>query len=51
LLGLGVAACFAVYQQVLIRHREPGACFQAFLNNNYLGLALFAGLFLDYALP
>lgn len=51
LLGLGVAAGFAVYQQVLIRHREPGACFQAFLNNNYLGLALFAGLFLDYALP
>jgi 4-hydroxybenzoate polyprenyltransferase len=47
--GIEAAAAFAVYQQWLIRKREPGACFQAFLNNNYLGMAIFLGLVLDYA--
>jgi 4-hydroxybenzoate polyprenyltransferase len=47
--GLEVAAAFAVYQQWLIRDREPSGCFQAFLNNNYLGMAIFLGLVLDYA--
>ncbi len=49
LLGLAVAAGLAGYQQVLIRDREPAACFRAFLNNNNLGLALFLGLWVDYA--
>ncbi len=49
LLGLAVAAGLAGYQQVLIRDREPAACFRAFLNNNTLGLALFLGLWVDYA--
>jgi len=48
--GLGAAALLAVYQQYLIRHRERAACFQAFLNNNYFGMAVFVGLVLDYAL-
>lgn len=48
--GLAVAAGLAVYQQYLTRHREPAACFKAFLNNNYFGMAVFIGLFLDYAL-
>ncbi|HYN77081.1 MAG TPA: 4-hydroxybenzoate octaprenyltransferase [Lamprocystis sp. (in: g-proteobacteria)] len=47
--GLTVAAGLAVYQQWLTRQREPRACFQAFLNNNYFGMAVFAGLVLDYA--
>lgn len=47
--GLVVAALFAVYQQYLIRNRERGACFQAFLNNNFFGVAVFTGLILDYA--
>ncbi len=47
--GLAVAALFAIYQQVLIRKREKSGCFQAFLNNNYLGMMIFAGLALDYA--
>lgn len=47
-LGLTVAAGFAVYQQYLIRNREPRHCFEAFLNNNYLGLAIFVGLVLNY---
>jgi 4-hydroxybenzoate polyprenyltransferase len=46
--GLAVAAALAAHQQFLIRNREPAACFRAFLNNNLLGLALFAGLALDY---
>jgi 4-hydroxybenzoate polyprenyltransferase len=48
--GLVVAALFAGYHQYLIRNREPAACFEAFLNNNYLGMAVFLGLVLDYSL-
>jgi len=46
--GLAVAAAFAVYQQWLIRDRDPDACFRAFLNNNLFGLAVFGGIALDY---
>jgi 4-hydroxybenzoate polyprenyltransferase len=42
--GLAVAAGFAVYQQYLIGGREPALCFQAFLNNNWFGAAVFAGI-------
>ncbi len=48
--GLLVAAGLAAYQQYLIRDRAPAACFRAFLNNHYLGMAVFAGLAADYAL-
>lgn len=47
-LGLTVAAALALYQQHLIRERRPEACFQAFLNNNWFGAAVFAGIALDY---
>jgi 4-hydroxybenzoate polyprenyltransferase len=46
--GLLLAAGLALYQQYLIREREPRACFQAFLNNNWFGAAVFTGIFLDY---
>jgi 4-hydroxybenzoate polyprenyltransferase len=46
--GLGVAAVLAAYQQLLIREREPKACFTAFLHNNYVGMAIFVGLVLDF---
>jgi 4-hydroxybenzoate polyprenyltransferase len=49
-LGLAAAAALALYQQRLARTREPGACFRAFLNNNWLGAAVFAGIALNYAL-
>lgn len=49
-LGLSVAAMLAVYHQYLIRYREPKACFAAFLHNNWLGAAIFAGLLADYAI-
>lgn len=47
-LGLAVAAIFALYQQYLIRDRRPEDCFRAFLNNNYYGMAIFAGIALEY---
>jgi 4-hydroxybenzoate polyprenyltransferase len=46
--GLAVAATTFVYQQWLIRDRKPTRCLQAFLNNNYTGLAIFAGVLLQY---
>lgn len=49
-LGLSVAAGLAIYQQYLIKNREPADCFRAFLNNNWLGAAIFAGIFAEYAL-
>jgi len=47
-LALSAAAALSVYQQYLIRDREPSRCFKAFLNNNWLGLAIFAGIFVHY---
>jgi 4-hydroxybenzoate polyprenyltransferase len=47
-LGLFVAAWLALYQQFLIRNRQPEDCFKAFLNNNAFGLIIFCGLLLDY---
>lgn len=49
-VGLGVAGGLAVYQHYLTRHREPAACFKAFLNNNYFGMAIFIGLVVNYQL-
>ncbi|HEY6457856.1 MAG TPA: 4-hydroxybenzoate octaprenyltransferase [Steroidobacteraceae bacterium] len=46
--ALGVAAATFVYQQCLIRHRDPDACLRGFLNNNYTGVAIFAGILLQY---
>lgn len=46
--GLVVAAALAAHQQWLIRGRDPDRCFRAFLNNNLFGLAVFAGILLDY---
>lgn len=48
-LSLAVAAGLAIYQQYLIREREPGECFKAFLNNNWLGAVIFLGLLVHYA--
>ena len=46
--GLAVAAALAAHQQWLIRDRDPDRCFRAFLGNNLFGLAVFAGILLDY---
>ena len=47
-ISLAVAAIFALYQQFLLRLRDPQDCFRAFLNNNWLGMALFAGIATSY---
>jgi 4-hydroxybenzoate polyprenyltransferase len=33
----------------LIRDRDRNLCFKAFLHNNWIGLAVFAGIVADYA--
>ncbi len=48
LAGLGAGAAFFVYQLFLIRDRDRDACFRAFLNNNYFGMAVFVGMALEY---
>jgi 4-hydroxybenzoate polyprenyltransferase len=48
--GLAAALGFALYQQQLMRDRTRDGCFRAFLNNNWFGAAVFAGLMLNYSL-
>ena len=45
-LGLMVALLLAIYQQHLIRYRQPLKCFKAFLNNHWFGFAIFIGFVL-----
>jgi 4-hydroxybenzoate polyprenyltransferase len=47
-LSLLIASGLLVYQQYLIRERTPGQCFKAFLNNNWVGAAIFVGIALSY---
>ncbi len=46
--GLTVAALTFVYQQWLVRARDPAACLRAFQNNNYTGMAVFIGILLQH---
>ncbi|MGZ8185337.1 MAG: 4-hydroxybenzoate octaprenyltransferase [Methylobacter sp.] len=46
--GILVAAVLSGYQQKLIFRRVKQLCFKAFLNNNWFGLAIFAGLVMAY---
>lgn len=48
--GLVVAALLFIWQQYLIRERQRDACFKAFLNNNWVGAAIFFGIVFDYYL-
>ena len=47
-LGLLIAVSLAIYQQWLIKDRQPTHCFQAFLNNHWFGAAIFIGIATDY---
>ena len=44
---VGAGLLFA-YQQWLIRKREPAGCLKGFLNNQYVGAVIFAGIMLQY---
>jgi 4-hydroxybenzoate polyprenyltransferase len=48
--GLTVALAVALHHVRIIRRRDPAACFRAFLGNHWLGMAVYTGIALDYAL-
>ncbi len=48
--GLAVAAGIMGYHYTLIRDRDRPRCFKAFLHNNWVGAAIFAGWVADYLL-
>lgn len=47
-LGLAAAASLFIWQQILIKERQRDGCFQAFLNNHWVGMVLFLGLVASY---
>lgn len=48
--GCAVAAALAAYHYFLIRDRSRDGCLRAFRHNNWVGLAIFAGTAVDYAI-
>ena len=46
--GVAVAAVLMAYQQYMIRDRDGMQCFRAFLNNNWVGAVVFAGIIWQY---
>lgn len=46
--GWLTAFALSIYQQWRIQSRDPATCFKAFLNNQWIGLALFIGMWLDF---
>ncbi len=51
MVGLAAAAGCVIYHHRLIARRDRDGCFKAFLHNNWLGAALFAGIVAQYLLP
>jgi 4-hydroxybenzoate polyprenyltransferase len=49
-VGLGGMALTFVYQQWLIRHRQPQACLTAFINNAWSGAILYAATVMHFLL-
>jgi 4-hydroxybenzoate polyprenyltransferase len=45
-IAMTVIAALFIYQQQLIKDRQKPLCFKAFLNNQWVGLVLFLGVFL-----
>jgi 4-hydroxybenzoate polyprenyltransferase len=46
--ALAAAGALFLWQQWLIRKREPAGCLRAFLNNQYVGTVVFVGILLEY---
>ena len=49
-LAVMIALFLFVYQQYLVQEKQPAQCLQAFLNNNWVGAALFVGIAVHYGL-
>lgn len=49
-IGIGVSALLFVWQLWVMRKRDRDACFAAFRNNNWVGLVLWVGIVMAYAL-
>jgi len=49
-LGLVGAAALMGYHYTLVRTRERGPCFKAFLHNNWVGAVIYAGILAQYLL-
>jgi len=49
-LGLAVATALFIFQHYLTWNRSRDGCFDAFLNNHWVGLSIFVGVILHYAL-
>jgi len=47
-IGITLASLLSVYQQYLIKDRIPDNCFRAFLNNQWYGMIIFVGIYLNY---
>ena len=47
-VGLVLAGLLILYHFILIKNREPARCFRAFLHNNWVGAAIFAGIFINF---
>lgn len=48
LIALVISVILMGYQQYLIRYRQPALCISAFLNNNWIGIAIFIGIIVNY---
>ena len=46
--GVAIAGVLFARQQYLVRERDRDACFNAFLNNNWVGVAVWTGLLATY---
>jgi 4-hydroxybenzoate polyprenyltransferase len=46
-ISLIITALLFLYQQWLIKDRNPARCFHAFLNNNWVGFVIFLGIVLS----
>lgn len=47
-ISLFIALLLFIYQHDMIKNREPIASLQAFLHNNWVGMVIFIGIFVDY---